>query len=274
MQVRSRRREARSRRVAAPARATVAGAWDAAVQARDVPALLGQLSAHHASLFDAPPTGADAAAHWDELAAHFSLHVCKRGSVFKHIARDDMFFVVDGEVDLVVCPAAAAGGGKEKAITKITTFFRKPSFLSGREADDLKRLKKIETGEVSGLMELVKGVEQRRDSTVKQRDLYPTDIIVASTWARLGGVAILALSRGEYVRMRADAASAAKRNFVAAMERACQTSTVGWIAKASFLTNLRPSELKVIAQIANFRSLHAGKRVIAQGARPRPTRRR
>ncbi|KAH8060977.1 hypothetical protein JL722_4269 [Aureococcus anophagefferens] len=224
----------------------------------DVPSALAEC---HGSLFGSPGAGAEA--HWKALAPHFALQQVRSGSVFRRVGRDDLFFVVAGEVDLVVNPAGAAapaGSSRNMLGSFSAAMFRRAS-LGGR---DRKVLRTMGPKEVCGVMELVKGVDQRRDSRVREREVYPTDVVVP----RGGGDALLlSLPKLEFAAMRASENPVA--DFCERAEKACDTSTVDWMRRTSFLRGLSPKALAVLSQLATFRSVHGRKQIVAQGE---PTR--
>ncbi|KAH8078519.1 hypothetical protein JL720_9715 [Aureococcus anophagefferens] len=120
--------------------------------------------------------------------------------------------------------------------------------------------------EVCGVMELVKGVDQRRDSRVREREVYPTDVVVP----RGGGDALLlSLPKLEFAAMRASENPPPVADFCERAEKACDTSTVDWMRRTSFLRGLSPKALAVLSQLATFRSVHGRKQIVAQGE---PTR--
>ena len=188
----------------------------------------------------------------------------RSGSVFRRVGRDDLFFVVAGEVDLVVNPAGAsapAGSSRNMLGSFSAAMFRRGS-LGGR---DRKVLRTMGPKEVCGVMELVKGVDQRRDSQVREREVYPTDVVVP----RGGGDALLlSLPKLEFAAMRASE-NPPVADFCERAEKACDTSTVDWMRRTSFLRGLSPKALAVLSQLATFRSVHARKQIVAQGE---PTR--
>lgn len=151
-------------------------------------------------------------------------------SIFDHnVGRRDLVIVERGELHMVSCH------GEKKA-------------------SDRPLIKKIVQGEMMGMMELVRNVEQDRDPNTME---FPVDVL-----ARAGKVHLLVLSQADYLGKLVDVTdgderAAAAKLFVENLRVLTRNSIIAWLRQVVVLSDLGEEGLELLAEVAHFRSLPA-----------------
>ncbi|KAH8045662.1 cAMP-dependent protein kinase regulator [Aureococcus anophagefferens] len=214
--------------------------------------LRDRIAPKHAVLFDSAVRTASNQSPFGGVAPFFELRTVKRGSIFARnvMRRDDLYFVVGGEVDLVVKP-------EEKKKGRFSALFGK--------TPEPKVLKQVGRNDIMGMMELVQSVDARKTLTASREKAHQTDVVVPR---RTKSADLLVLSVENFLAMR-DGAEATAKAFCGNVDRMSRTSTIEWLGKTSFLQSLSHPQLELVSSIARFKSCVPEQTVIEQGA---PTR--
>lgn len=185
---------------------------------------------------DLPPEEAIAAKEF--VAASFRRVLVPDGkSIFAYkVGRRDLLIVEKGCLSMVSCH-----GEKNKK--------------------DRPLIKEIVQGEMMGMMELVRNVEQDLDAATGE---FPTDVSASG-----GKAALLVLAQEVYQSdfLGTGGQTAAARLFCDNLERLTRESVVDWLRKVVVLSELDAGCLEKFAAVAHFRSEFPATSVVVQDAK-------